>query len=481
MQRAVLLALLLAAAPLAGCIGGDDGADQAETASTVEPGDLVDVDAIPETVNDDPVHAAHADANHPTINDPTANLETDQVPSWWAPPEAVEVPDEITGVQQKSTVADGENRGAGFAVFGSLAIMPSYAHETSIFDISDPENPEHLADLAEPPARDAHPLPLSDGRLFAVFATDTGEVPVFNLTDPTNPEKVATIEPERGSHNVEILPGTAYLYNSASNGGGDGSQVEGQGSGGTAIYDLSDPSNPELVTDFENGYSCHDIKFGMWPGQDKHRAYCAGHQMTQIWDVADPANPEVIVNVPVHHGVAGAPSTGVAPAMFSHLAMPNEDGTILIVGDETGGGLAPGCDAHVDAAGTTTSGPLGNLWFYDISDEEDPQLQGWYSPDHHYTYNPPHDDRLTEIGAAGVPPGCTAHFGHLLPQKDTIAMGFYGAGVVILDFSDPANPQVVDQWYVGEDGGTSVWDVWYYQGHLFTGDLVRTMDVLTLE
>jgi hypothetical protein len=123
------------------------------------------------------------------------------------------------------------------------------------------------------------------------------------------------------------------------------------------------------------------------------------------------------------------------------------------------------------------SGPVGNLWFYDITDEEDPQLQGWISPTHHYTSNPPHDDRLTEIGGAGVPAGCTAHFGQLLPQENMLAMAFYGAGVVIIDFNDPMNPMIVDQW----NENTNVWDVWFYQGYLFTGDLARGMDILTLE
>jgi hypothetical protein len=469
MQQAVLLAIVLAAAPIAGCIGGEDVSPSGEDTQTQSVADL------PEVANPTSLKQAHPDFGFPTINDPAQGVEG-EVPAWWAPPEPRELPDEVTSVEHVVNDEVDEERGAGIAVFGSLAIVPGFRDETTIYDISDPQNPEKLADLGDPPARDVDTIAFPDGTLYAVFATDSGVVPVYDLTDPTQPEKVASIEPDRGSHNVAVVPGTPILYNSASAGGNAGtspgtSNLPDGGSEGTAIYDLSDPTNPEQIQDFENGYSCHDISFHI--SEDKQRAYCAGIEMTQIWDVTDPENPSVVVDIPVHHGVAGTPSAGVGTAFFSHLAMVNEDASVLIVGDENGGGVAPACDVYADAGGQSASGPSGNLWFYDISDEEDPQLQGWFSPPHHYASNPPHDDRMTEIGGAAVPAGCTAHFGQLVPGEEKIAMAFYGAGVVIVDFSDPANPVMVDQW----NDNRSVWDVWTYQGYMFAGDLANGFDV----
>jgi len=465
MQRAVLLALFLLAAGLAGCIGSEDlGTDAAEQST-----DPVD-ETVPDVENPSALKAAHPSFGFPTMNDPTQGVEG-EVPGWWAPPEPRDLPDQVTEVEHLANDGTDEERGAGIAVFGSLAIVPGYIDETTIYDISDPTTPEKLSDLGDPPARDADTIAFPDGTLYAVFATDSGVVPVYDITDPTDPQKVSTIEPERGSHNVGVVPGTPLLYNSASNGGGTGSQVPGEGSSGTAIYDLSDPSNPEMVTDFENGYSCHDISFHI--SEDQQRAYCAGIQMTQIWDISDPRDPSVVVDIPVHHGVSGTPSTGVGSAFFSHLAMVNEDASVLIVGDENGGGIAPACDAYADAAGQSASGPAGNLWFYDISDEENPQLQGWFSPPSHYASNPPQDDRMTEIGGTEVPAGCTAHFGQLIPGEEKLAMAFYGAGVVLVDFSDPANPIMVDQF----NDNRNVWDVWTYQGYMFAGDLANGFDV----
>lgn len=60
-----------------------------------------------------------------------------------------------------------------------------------------------------------------------------------------------------------------------------------------------------------------------------------------------------------------------------------------------------------------------------------------------------------------------------------VAMSFYGAGVVLVDFTGidfgrGMLPRVVDQWAQGSD----TWETWYYNGYLFTGDLARGLDVL---
>jgi len=258
------------------------------------------------------------------------------------------------------------------------------------------------------------------------------------------------------------------------------------GAGQTEIYDLSDPANPVLVKEWKNGFGCHHIYFWNNAAQEKYRAICAGVEYTQIWDTADPLNPEVIVSIPVHHGRAGTPSasvsgvpsaTGILAAngvpvpgvpvpvpvsttvAFSHFSILNDDGTVLIVGDEMGGGGGyPGCGARRE----DTSTPLGALWFYDVRNEKDPQLRGWFSPG--------------TKGAYGTSSSCTAHHGRLVPdaERDLLAMAFYAAGVVLVDFTDPAKPRMVDQF----DQGTDTWEVQYYNGYLFTGDLARGMDVL---
>src|SRR5581483_3141950 len=149
-------------------------------------------------------------------------------------------------------------------------------------------------------------------------------------------------------HKLGVVPGTPIVYNANSRGGADAGFPQenldpSQGKGWTEILDFSDPYNPVVANNFTNGYGCHHVFFWIDASKDKERAICAGIQYTQIWDIKDPIHPKVIVSVPMHHGNPMLPSTAVtqsAPLVparlltFSHTAMLNEDGTILIAGDE---------------------------------------------------------------------------------------------------------------------------------------------------
>jgi hypothetical protein len=382
------------------------------------------------------------------------------------------------------------------AVFGSLAVVPGYGEESYVVDIRDPANPVLLANFSEPIGfptghRNVDFIAFPNGTPVAVFAAAGGRLPVWDLTDPTNPVEISNMTPSHGTHKVNVVPGTPIVYNANSNGGGSGpvgvlptGHVPGQGSGITEIYDLSDPHNPVLVKDWANGYGCHHIYFWNSPAEDKYRAVCAGIEVTQIWNIEDPLNPEVIVTIPVHHGVAGTPSASVFLMAFSHFSILNDDGTVLIVGDEMGGGgVPPGCAAGASTGVRDPSTPAGALWFYDVSDETNPVLKGWYSPGAPFASNPPEpaadpgDVVGTVFNSAFF--SCTAHHGRLVPdtERDLLAMAFYWAGTVLVDFTDPSNPFMVDQFNEGAD----TWEVQYYNGYLFTGDLRRGMDVLKFE
>jgi hypothetical protein len=286
------------------------------------------------------------------------------------------------------------------------------------------------------------------------------------------------------SHKVGVIPGTPIVYNAASSGGGAidpasqslGGRTANSGRGFTGIYDLTDPMNPKLVKNWTNGFACHHVYF--WNSGAKQRGLCAGLEYTQIWDTTNPIDPKVIVSVPVHHGIAGTPSASTmgTPAgafAFSHYAGLSNDGKILLVGDENmGGGGPPGCVASVNTPQGAVSTPIGALWFYDVSDEKNPKLLGWYSP--------LNDPRVKSSPTAS----CTAHHGRMVPVpgKNVIAMSFYGAGVVLIDFTGinfaaGKLPTVLDQYA----GGTNVWETWYDQGYLVTGDGARGMEVLSFK
>lgn len=462
MKRLVLL-LVTASLLTAGCLGATE-TDVDKSGATNPVSDILEPRDAP--LWEAPHTYPHPAFGFPTVTNPPAGQE---LPEFWEPIPQASVPSDIQGLELQGG-NDGEHTGTGIAVFGSLAIVPNRGDGTAIYDISTPSEPQLLSSF-EALGRDADTIAYPDGRLVVVLATDSGIVPVWDITDPEDPMHLRDLEPTDGSHNVDVVPGTPILYNANSDGGQNDpfDNVDpSMGMGVTEIFDLSNPDDIRHVQDFQNGYGCHDITF--FVTEDKQRAYCAGKEFTQIWDITDPLNPEVLTNIPVHHGMQDAPAAGQSPVRFSHLAMVNQDASVLIVGDETGGGAAPACDVHAEAGGQSVSGVVGNMYFYDITDESNPELLGWFNPGNHLASNPEMNGPL--------PTACTAHFGKIIPQedRDLMAIGFYGAGVVLVDFTDPENPVMVDQF----NDGTEVWDVWYVNGWLFTGDQLRGMDTLKL-
>lgn len=435
---------------------------------------------------DDPQNTPHPMFNWPTLSHPPVGPD---LPEYWTPPPARALPQNITGLTHVAQ-ADGVTSGGGMAAFGSLAVVPGFGSFSTLVDLSDPTAPQRISQFAGGKAgsayyastpiigrpahfameaagagadRGAAIIAYPSGRLVTLLSTDT-VIESWDISNPRHPRALPALHTPN-SHKVGVVPGTPIVYNAGTRGGGTAGNF--YGSDHTEIFDLSDPDNPEFVQDFQNGYSCHHIFFWNRPEQNKFRAVCAGVEVTQIWDTADPRDPKVIVTIPVHHGVAALPGTAVLPVVFSHSAGLNRDGTVLYVGDENGGGsLPPGCVASVSTPVGDVSAPIGAVWFYNISNETLPLLQGWFSA----ANLPTQKDALTS---------CTAHHGRLVPDpnRDLLAMAFYGNGVLLIDFTNPLLPHLVGQFADGSD----TWEAWYHQGYIVTGDLARGLDVLSFQ
>ncbi|MFA5862362.1 MAG: hypothetical protein WDA16_11780, partial [Candidatus Thermoplasmatota archaeon] len=364
------------------------------------------------------------------------------------------------------------------SIFGSIAVVPGFGAQSSFIDISNPLDPQLLSQTEKSNVshRGSAVIAYPNGTLIALFSTGYG-MQAFDITDPTHPTLASDVHLARG-HKLGVVPGTPIVYNANSMGGTkslpgglpDPENNLGNGEGWTEIMDFSDPWAPVQVGNFTNGYGCHHIFFWNDASKDKYRAVCSGIQFTQIWDIKDPKAPKVIVNVPMHHGNTMLPSTSVTAGAgpvrfltFSHTAMLSEKGDILIAGDEFQGGGGP---AECDGTGMGPSGPLGNLWFYDVKDEKNPKLLGWVSP-------PPQNVPTQDTGT-----GCTAHHGRLVPdpegKRQLLVMAWYKAGVVLVEFTDPTAPVILDQF----NKGTNTWEAWYDNGYVFTGDMARGLDVL---
>lgn len=376
-------------------------------------------------------------------DDEDAEDDTDgpTYPDSWTRPPPRPLPDPLTGLKHLSGTTVGG--GAGIAVFGHHAFVGTYSPpHLWVVDIMDPSDPKVVAEMPDVPVRDADVIAYPDGRLVLVTASGGSAFYVTDVTDPADPYLLGTVKTKHTNHNLAVVPGAPLVYNAASG-------------GGTDIWDLTDPARPVLVQDWSGG-PCHDIAFLVDDDEEIYRGYCAGYHDVEIWDLEDPRQPRIVHAFPFPVGGIQQGPGGISPASFAHLAVPNDDGTVLVVGDETGGGAAPGCDLYADTPAAPVSGPAGNVWFYDITNERDPVLRGGVSP--------------------GIEDGgtqCTAHFGRVVPGTDHAVVGFYQAGVVLIDFEDLDAPRIKDRWT-----GGSIWDAQPYQGYVLTGDIRRGLDIL---
>lgn len=367
------------------------------------------------------------------------------------------LPDPITGLE---FVKNAESTGAAGIYTHENKLYLSGGAGLRILDITDPQGSFLLAENVEGTqgSRDVDIMEHPNGRLYAVLAHGGPRISITDVTDPTSPEHILDITSIGSAHNIAVVPGEPIIYNSRSLDAGINDPA-GLEVGKIDVIDLTDIANPEItifgfpaVVITEGGVpkvstagTCHDITF--LQTDDKDWAFCAGVTETQIWDITDALEPTIIqiIQTPlnqIHHGAWGA-----------------RDGDILIIGDEFAGA----------AGGTTCTDPVENpyaaLWFWDISDLATPTPLGYYA----ISYN---------SATATDPSLCTTHFGTLVEDRDLFVIGWYTAGVGIVDFSDPTDPTEIAHYE--PDGATNTWEARYYKGHVYTGDTARGTDILKL-
>ncbi|HVL49212.1 MAG TPA: hypothetical protein VM889_11695 [Candidatus Thermoplasmatota archaeon] len=339
-------------------------------------------------------------------------------------------------------------RRVDFGGGNDIAFKGGYAYVSSrsglhVVDIRDPENATEVGSV---PCRgiDVGVVETTKGRIATISyqgddgcpgAAPSGGIRLVDVTDPANPVALSQVPLKYGSHTHTPWGDTGLVYNSAYD------LVNVMAHHKSEIVDVSDPTAPKVVGAFEfpatsKAPGCHDIL----AEPERSRAICGGIHETMIWDMKDPMKPRVI-------------ATLTNPAInIHHSAATALNGTLLIIGDESGGALAPACPAH----GRT---PTGALWFYTLAPNGDVQLKGYFSPPR---------------GNGNV---CTAHNFNVVADRPLVVAGFYSGGTMLVDFKDPANPKLVSQ-VAPPDG--SAWAAYWHEGAVYTGDGGRGLDVYRL-
>lgn len=357
------------------------------------------------------------------------------------------VPETISKLEPAGTVEFGA--GNDLAFHGHYAFVSTHNNGMHVIDIADPKAPVEVATV-ECNGKDIDVREVG-ARLIVTISSQSddkcpdaapkGGIRLVDVTNVTTPVVLSQVPLKYGSHTHTPYGTTGLLYNSAYNLASNptASPMDHHRS---EIVDVSNPDAPTVVGEFmfpqtSASIGCHDIL----AEPQLNRAICGGISETMIWDTTDPLHPKVV-------------STIRNPAIsIHHSAATARDGKLLIIGDEYAGVLAPACHPAGKA-------PTGAIWFYDISSPASPQMLGFLPPPQ---------------GAPGTV--CTAHNFNVIEGRDQMVAGFYSAGTLLIDFTDPKAPKTLDQ---QKQEGTSSWASYYYRGAVFSGDGGRGFDSYVL-
>jgi hypothetical protein len=347
---------------------------------------------------------------------------------------------------------------------GNLAFVGSYGEGVVIVDISDPAKPRRVGRFDCPGGQNDVQLS-PDGRYLALAIETTANkchpgdegTSIIDVSDPAKPMEIAWIGQDElpdGSHNNTL--DWPYLYvdqyiNTYA-------QLE--------IFDLTDPSKPKKIggIDYNGQDSHHDLIVDHRP-DGKDLAYAASINFTDVIDVTNPREPVLRERI------------RDPQLTISHQAEPNFDRTLLLTTDEYGGGSGVGaCGGRGDArvpAGDVGIPPqfsdpasLGALHIYRLAG--DGTIAGVNGLDKAGVFNIPYQPNDDPNA------GCTIHVFWQAPDQNRLVTAWYGRGTRVVDFSDPANPKQL-AWYVPT--GADTWSAKPHNGYIFSGDIVRGLDV----
>jgi hypothetical protein len=279
---------------------------------------------------------------------------------------------------------------------------------------------------------------------------------VVSIKDKANPQQIAFVDTDCGSHTHTLVPDEKnkrlliYVLSYPLGGQGVECNVETHRKISVIEVPLRAPELARVVStpDVSPAIGCHDVTVFM-PLQI---AAAACISESQMWDISDPVNPRIISHI-------------VNPAInIHHSTTFNWSGTTLVIGDELGGAAAsPGC---LDG---TESGPLGALWFYDVSNPAAPLPLSYYT-----------------IPQQEVTIFCTAHNFNTVPTKsgrDVLVSAWYNGGTSVLDFTDPTNVQQLGFYIAkGDDGDgpiSATWSSYWYRGFIYANNFDEDVNSLT--
>jgi hypothetical protein len=320
-------------------------------------------------------------------------------------------------------------------------------------------------------------------------------VRIYDVSNPAQPRLVKNVQTCKGSHTHTVIPhptdrGVVYIYVSGSAGAREAMAGCVNGSdpadSTNSLYrldvirvPLANPEQAAVVTGARiftgigpapqregrpgrraasGPRNCHDVT--AYPAMNLLAGACSSYGL--LVDISDPERPVRL--------------DAVADTNFSlwHTAVFSNDGSKVLFTDEWGGGTQPMCQAtsQLEMGGNTV-----------LTIGADRKMQ-----QHAYFKIPT---------AQSAQENCVSHNGSLIPVpgRDIAVQGWYQGGVNIIDFTDPDRPFEIGFFDRGpidapppasdsapRRGGTigGSWGAYWYNGHIYSSEMARGLDILEL-
>ncbi|WP_049565953.1 LVIVD repeat-containing protein [Nocardiopsis sp. SBT366] len=287
-----------------------------------------------------------------------------------------------------------------------------------IFDISDKANPRYVASVATDCGSHTNTLvPGADGRSDVVYVSSYAPAEVFPNCQPPH-DRISIVEVPHEAPEEAAVVNEPVLFP-----GGGHSTTTG----------------------------CHDIT--AYPARGLAAAACLGDGL--LLDITDPIHPEVVERVQDENFA------------FWHSATFTNDARNVVFTDELGSGSSATCNERIGPERGANA-----VYSLDTSGES-PELEfrSYYKLPRHQTD--------TE--------NCVAHNGSLIPVpgQDFFVQSWYQGGVSVIDLTDPDQPVEVGFFDRGPFDPDQLrtagsWSAYYYNGHVYSSDMERGLDVLAL-
>jgi hypothetical protein len=369
------------------------------------------------------------------------------------------------------------------AFWGDFAVQGSY-DGFRIIDISQPTAPRTVADvICRGPQGD---VSVWQGLVFVsvdrpqtepgcasedAADADPSEVPadggwegirIFDISQPTKPELVASVSTDCGSHTHTLIPdpdrGRVLLY------------VESYAliEDATIAPDCMNPHGHMSVVEvaLDDPAAARVIRQPQLrdtPAWEPPPGAPDLHDTIGCHDITISAARKLAAAACMSEGQIWDISDPARPVTLAHVDTPEVAFWHSAVWSNDGSVVAFG-DENLSEAGCTDA-PLGAIWFYRVADPAAPEMAGHFSLARH---------QGEEI--------CSAHMFNVVPgiERNLMISAFYAGGTSVIDFNDPAAPTEIAYYDVGGPSPGDQWAAYWYRGFVYASDHGRGLDVFAL-